>query len=1211
MLEWWSVRRVKPYLQCRWWIGLVICLVAFGWPNGHHEACGQAPGIVESDINADIPLPVREAQISGSLSALHDRLPQVKAEALYKLKELEAVHHIPEETIPELVALLEHQDSWVRRASVEALSELGKQGTLSFDQVKPLLDHDNSAIRAAAARVLSSFEAQEDVPLDRLEELLEDDDPDIRSVAVKSLGKQGERAQEYIPEIVEMLQARDWVNRAAAAEALGYFGAAAASEIPRIIEFLTHESWEVRSAAATTLGNIGEPAGEFLPRLEALLDRQDWEIRSAAATALGKLGPTATPAISNIAALLKDDSWSVRAAAARALGDIGEPTAAYVPQITHLLEDREKNVRAAAAWTLGNLGDSAVPALEDLAQRLTDNTALVRAAAVEALGKLGQEVTPYISQISTLLNDRDWEVRSAAAIALGNLGVNAGTSVPEITKLMDDTDWYVRSAATRALGKIGEPAKNALPKIASLLNDEDGNVRAAAVSVLGQFGRQAEFYRPEILSLLNDGHPGVRYSAIQTLGNLSHSGIRPVTSTLEPVYQDASRAYEYRFLAYLIGAGQEDVETLLKWIGQPGENQPNPEDLTQEEARQTLETFEAAWASTQSFPQVREDLARQIAAVASARQDEWTPQDRLLLEAHLFNLTQSQSAHAEAVQEIVSAIPTPVEEPPVPEEAEQPSLILEFLKQVRDAIAGFLSSMLSTVSVFFQEQQVLYWLAVAGGAHVLLWLILFLLIPVSQKIQRVFFWNSYVRTFAGLGYVHLLLSRFPFLGRRLFAPYRRSLRSDAALEAFDEDTYFHDGCVVPKGLTEELPLHDAIPRVRGQIILIGESGSGKTMFTRWMLQRTRRLTVFLPAGRCVRGVVEAIQDKLHGVATDKEFLQQLISQGAIDIVIDGLNEVSMTTQAKVLRFVQSEYKGNLLLLTQPIEWKPPASMRVYTLQPLRPEQLAAFLKTCYGMLPKHLQIARSAYNQACEEYVTDLRSRTSWEGKGDSEARIFSNPVNLSIAALLGAYGKDPNPERLQEQLYDIMAEGYARQHHDRAFPLARFAEHAYWTRYHDKTMLYWEEFADELHCMKQYHIVQSYESADQHGTPGRQWIFRHEKIMDFFVAQTFLGKENSRLDKHFRDTRFRGVYQLLPALISPENTQYMCQKLVLYASDARDPYTSEMFLDIYQKMCHQEKTVMTSTKEEEEQKKPPPGDSSRTLDELADIEGFEEPQET
>lgn len=59
------------------------------------------------------------------------------------------------------------------------------------------------------------------------------------------------------------------------------------------------------------------------------------------------------------------------------------------------------------------------------------------------------------------------------------------------------------------------------------------------------------------------------------------------------------------------------------------------------------------------------------------------------------------------------------------------------------------------------------------------------------------------------------------------------------------------------------------------------------MFLRHLPGTSSRTIVYLPAQKCDKGVIEAIQNKLHGQAQDAGFLKNLIYSGAIDICIDG------------------------------------------------------------------------------------------------------------------------------------------------------------------------------------------------------------------------------------------------------------------------------------------------------------------------------------
>ncbi len=51
----------------------------------------------------------------------------------------------------------------------------------------------------------------------------------------------------------------------------------------------------------------------------------------------------------------------------------------------------------------------------------------------------------------------------------------------------------------------------------------------------------------------------------------------------------------------------------------------------------------------------------------------------------------------------------------------------------------------------------------------------------------------------------------------------------------DESRYFGGSLVEKQGLREPRPVTEVIPEIRGQIVLVGESGLGKTMFLRHLV----------------------------------------------------------------------------------------------------------------------------------------------------------------------------------------------------------------------------------------------------------------------------------------------------------------------------------------------------------------------------------------
>lgn len=151
--------------------------------------------------------------------------------------------------------------------------------------------------------------------------------------------------------------------------------------------------------------------------------------------------------------------------------------------------------------------------------------------------------------------------------------------------------------------------------------------------------------------------------------------------------------------------------------------------------------------------------------------------------------------------------------------------------------------------------------------------------------------------------------------RKLFSPFRDILTADAHTEGFDADVYFEETQVEVKTTGEVRLLREELLQIMEQVVLEGESGFGKTMFLKNMVRKSKGIIVYLSADRCEKEVIEAIQEKLHGYAKDQSFLKKLIYSRAIDICIDGLNEVTAETRASITKFAESFSKGNIIITT--------------------------------------------------------------------------------------------------------------------------------------------------------------------------------------------------------------------------------------------------------------------------------------------------------
>ncbi|ACC81045.1 HEAT repeat domain-containing protein [Nostoc punctiforme] len=1052
-------------------------------------------------------------QINGIVAALDDGHDQVKKSAFDKLNEydlqnLKSVVEKPENIADKAFNILKDKsvDSDVRSSAAVALGNLGEAAK---PYVKDILD------------------------------ILKDKSVDInvRSSAAEALGNLGEAAKPYVKDILDILKDKsvDSDVRSGAAKALGNLGEAAKPYVKDILDFLKDKSVDsyVRSDAAEALGNLGEAAKPYVKDiLDFLKDKSvDKDVRSGAAEALGNLGEAAKPYVKDILDFLKDKSVDkdVRSGAAEALGNLGEAAKPYVKDILDILKDKsvDSYVRSGAAEALGNLGEAAKPYVKDIADILKDKSvdSNVRYGAASALGNLGEAAKPYVKDILDFLKDKsvDSGVRSGAAVALGNLGEAAKPYVKDILDILKDksVDINVRSSAAEALGNLGEAAKPYVKDIADILKDKsvDSGVRYGAAVALGNLGDAAKPYVKDILDFLKDKSVNsyVPYGAAVALGKIKQLELNEIVVILDSVYYAGQSEFaRWRFLTYFLGGGTDEVKTLLTWLGFP---KKIPASLPHDQGVKTLNIFAQAWEPSQDFARLREDLAKQIAVVA--RKVSWQPQDIVILETHYKNLKKAGYSETDSLQAAI---------------------------------------------VNLKGWQWFFNARITILTHAAFWLLLIFAYPKSPQIQAIFFWNPWVRRILGMGYVGFLLTWVPFFRRKLLEPFKPSLLADAGLDNFHDQSYFPQSQVkVTSG--DILPITAALPSIKGQIILEGDSGLGKSMFLRHLLQNQERIVVYLPAQKCDKGVIEAIQEKLHGQAQDAGFLKNLIYSGAIDICIDGLNEVTAETRAKICQFVESYFRGNIIMTTQPLEWTPPSTAKTYYLQPLEQSQIQEFLLSRQQRLPKDAKIQGADYAQACTNYLTEVLKDQQAQEELEAARRILSNPMDLTVVALMLSQGKHPNLFRLQEQQYNLMAAEYLKEW-NQEFPLKKFSAAVYEMRLQDKQALPADEFHQVAMSLsdEKYKMVVSRQWQDDKGEAKKEWYFRHDKIMDFFLVQNFLGETDAAeglLVDRMGDPRFRGVYFLLATLLPLDAAKELREDLIQYAADTKDNTVSNTFVQL------------------------------------------------
>ena len=1042
-------------------------------------------------------------------------LATVLAVAIAGENDLGSTRRVPTWQVEAVLAALKDPSADVRYMAVNWLSGREVQDErLAREVVEYIRPDAQPVMKVTAMKALASMGAAGAVFAPQVAALLQDSESAVRSSAADALGRMGAAGAVFAPRVAALLQDSESAVRSSAADALGRMDAAGAVFAPQVAALLQDSESAVRSSAADALGRMDAAGAVFAPQLAALLKDSALLVRQSATEALARMGPA------QVSALLKDSNYDVRESATAALTSMGPAGAAFAPQMAALLKDSNYDVRESAAAALASMGEAGAVFAPRVAALLKDSDVHVRRAAAAALASMGAGGVAFAPQVAALLKDSNQGVRESAAAALASMGAEGAVFAPQVAALLTDLNYGVRESAAAALASMGAAGAAFASQVAALLKDSNYGVRESAAEALVGMGAAGAAFAPQIAALLKNSNGDVRKSAAAALDEMvarvgPAQDLSVLFSCLTAAHLWRTEAESLRLQAYLYRKVSPRDLILIRWLGNRGPgDRPTVVDLDRQSKLSVLEAFSDVWNDAEKFPELRNEMAERGAEIV--RSQAWQLKHVAFLEGLKNRFNQAE----------------------LPDQALAIQAALEKIEWHDRLRTGLLSA----------------------GIHLSGWLALVFAYPRWPWVRSLFFWNKWVRRFVGLGYVGTLITVVPWLRRRMLAPFRESLVPHGVVEQYNEHTYFADCDVVlgargrPQGSRQQL--REVLGSIRGQVVLQGQSGLGKTLLLLRLALAAKQPVVFLRATECSTGVVVAIQKKVQAQVRDANYLRALICAGALDVLIDGLDEASPEARSRITQFAEDYFKGNFILATQPISWDPPATARVYILQPLRPDQIEPFLLQQWESVRGCVTLNQEQYTDAVQRYVAAIPMALDESKAADPRLAALGNPMDATLAAELLAIGETPDVFRLVEQHYRVMA-GDFRQMHGIDFPLRRFSERVYEARSSGDPYVRPQDFDAEVASLTGHKLMircTERVKKEKREEEVNRWFFRHDKIMEFFLLPAFMDEEKSaRKYDHVQDGQFIGVYELLAVRLPDKEEENLQQFLIGWAADTNE----------------------------------------------------------
>ena len=269
------------------------------------------------------------------------------------------------ELLPQLIALLQTDDTFSQRAALYALQGFDNQAFDSIDAVVACLGSHDFNVQCMACRVLEKYGSDALPAETNLVQILETGNPSSRGWAAIVLGAIGPTDEnDVVPMLIARLsEAQAHVEKQRILLGLAHLGREAKRAVPVVTEYMNARQHRVKPHAAYALYKI---TGDQKVLVEVLSNSlNDINEKHDAFELVKRLGEESTVLKADLVKQLSSEEEDVREKAVLAIGRLGPAASDTLPKVKKLLTDSDVLVREAAAETIAAITQAA-PAKENL-----------------------------------------------------------------------------------------------------------------------------------------------------------------------------------------------------------------------------------------------------------------------------------------------------------------------------------------------------------------------------------------------------------------------------------------------------------------------------------------------------------------------------------------------------------------------------------------------------------------------------------------------------------------------------------------------------------------------------------------------------------------------------------------------------------------------------------------------------------------------------